>query len=459
MKSTYLTYLTILTHLTFLACAFAASKETRPNVLFIAVDDLNHWVGYMGRNPQTRTPNIDRLASRGVAFTHAYCAAPVCNPSRTAIMSGMRPSSTGVYENRHDWRPVISEELTLPSVLRKNGYYVAGAGKIYHGGFFRRSEWDDYLERAGRDPSPQGNTGVGGIKFAPLNCDDSELADYRISSWIIEKLAQSHQKPFFLACGLHKPHMPWNVPQEYFDKFPLDQIKLPPVQTNDLADLPAAGKAMARPAGDHAQILASGRWKEALQAYLAAIAYTDMNVGRLLDALDKSAYATNTVICFWGDHGWHLGEKEHWRKFALWEEATRSPLIWVAPGVTARGQICSRTVDFMHIYPTILDLAGISAPSHLEGTSIRKLLGQPDGSWDSSALTTYEFKNHAVRNARWRFIRYANGDEELYDHSIDPYEWTNLTSRADVNEIKQALSRHLPKENKVPVEKGARLRD
>jgi arylsulfatase A-like enzyme len=229
--------------------------------------------------------------------------------------------------------------------------------------------------------------------------------------------------------------------------FPLDKIELPPVQANDLADVPAAGIKMARPQGDHAAMLKSGRWKEAVQAYLAAIAYTDMNIGRVLEALDQSPYRDNTIIVFWGDHGWHLGEKEHWRKFALWEEATRAPFIWVAPGVTKPG-VCNRTVDFMSIYPTLCDLCGLSTPKHVEGVSIKSLLADPKAAWDRPALTTHGYQNHAIRTEKWRYIRYADGSEELYDEAKDPYEWTNLAGKPEFGSVKADLARHLPKVNK-----------
>ena len=438
--------------LLFISIAAHAAESAKPNVLFIAVDDLNHWVGHLARNPQTRTPNIDRLAARGLTFTRAYCAAPVCNPSRAALMSGLRPSTTGVYENRHDWRKVVPEDQPLTSAFRRGGYFVAGAGKIYHGGFDRRSEWDDYLKGAGGNPQPQGDTGVSGIKFAPLDCKDEDLADYRIMTWIIDQLKRKHDKPFFLACGLHKPHMPWNVPRKYFEMFPLDSIQLPKTLTNDLEDIPPAGVRMAKPDGDHAAMLKSGRWKEAVQAYLATIAYCDMNVGRLLDALDASAYASNTVVVFWGDHGWHLGEKQHWRKFALWEEATRAPLIWIVPGITKPNTICERTVDFMSIYPTLTDVCGLETPKHVEGKSIRALLRNPKAEWNRPALTTYELGNHAVRTEAWRYIRYRNGDEELYDEAKDPLEWTNLASKPEFKVRKEELARHLPKKDAAEVD-------
>ena len=424
----------------------ANAAEPRPNVLFIAIDDLRDWVGYLGANPQTKTPNINRLAARGVYFTRSYCAAPVCNGSRAALMSGLRPSTTGVYANGSDWRPAVSEDKPLTAAFRRAGYYLAGAGKIYHGGFDRRSEFDDYYSERHRDPQPTGDTGVGGIRFAPLDCQDEDLVDYRITNYCIEQLGKPHDKPFFLACGLHKPHMPWNAPRKFYDLFPLDRIELPKVTHNDLGDVPPAGVRMARPEGDHAAILQSERWKEAVQGYLAAIAYTDMNVGRLLDALDKSPYKDNTIICFWCDHGWHLGEKEHWRKFALWEEATRSPLIWVVPGVTTPA-CCDRTVDFMSIYPTLMDLCGIECPQHVEGVSIRSLLVDPSAPWDRPALTTFGQNNHAIRTEKWRYIRYANGDEELYDETADPREWSNLAGNPEHEQVKKELARHLPTTN------------
>ncbi len=434
-----------------LALGIATTTADRPNVLFIAVDDLNHWVGYLGRNPQTITPNIDKLAARGVRFTRSYCAAPVCNPSRAALLSGLRPATTGVYDNNNDWRPAISPEITLPTTFRKAGYFVCGAGKIYHEAYSRPSEWDDYLKGVGKDPQPTGDTGVGGIKFAPLDCRDEDLREWKIAQYGIDQLGRKHDKPFFLAVGMHKPHMPWNVPRKYYDMHPLDSIQLPPHRDDDLEDVPPAGVQMAGPKGDHRQILESGRWKEAVQGYLAAISYCDAMLGRLMDAFDRSAYRDNTVVVFWGDHGWHLGEKQHWRKFALWEEATRAPLIWIVPGVTRPNTVCDRTVDFMSIYPTLTDVCGLPTPSHVEGQSIRKLLQDPASPWEQPALTTYRFKNHAVRSEGWRYIRYANGDEELYDERADPYEWTNLADDAKHLAIKAELAKSLPTKDHAAV--------
>jgi arylsulfatase A-like enzyme len=441
----------------------AAALPAKPNVLFIAIDDLNHWVGYLGRNNQVKTPNLDRIARRGLRFTRSYCTAPVCNPSRAALMSGLLPSTSGVYDNGTDWRPLIPESLTILTQFRKNGYFVGGAGKIYHEAFRRSSEWDAYFEQEGVDPKPAPPTdpaqrvgprpdypGIGGIKFAPLDCKDEDTQDYRIVGWAIEQLAKKHDKPFFLAAGVHKPHMPWNVPRKYYDMYPLDSVKLPPVLESDLNDVPPAGVKMADPGGDHADIVKSGRWKEAVQGYLAAISFTDSNVGRLFDALERSPYRDNTIVVVFGDHGWHLGEKLHWRKFTLWEEGARAPLIWIVPGVTKAGSVCDRTVDFMSIYPTLMELCGLPTPKHVQGVSIRKLLEQPQSAWDRPALTTYLFGNHAVRTEKWRYIRYHDGGEELYDETKDPLEWTNLAGKPEHATLKAQLAAHMPKVNAPP---------
>jgi len=437
----------------FLAGPSPAAEQPKPNVLFIAIDDLRDWVGYIGKYPASKTPNIDRLAARGVGFMKSYCAAPVCNPSRAALMSGLRPYTTGVYENNNDWRTVIPEELTLPHAFRQGGYYVCGAGKIYHESYPRRTEWDDYLANEGKKGAETDaqNEGTSGIRFAPLDCADNELADWKITDYAIAELGKKHDKPFFLACGLHKPHMPWNVPRKYYDMYPLKDIELPPYTESDLDDVPPAGIQMAKPWGDHAEILKTGKWKNAIQGYLAATAYTDMNIGRLLEAFDKSAYKENTIIVLWCDHGWHLGEKQHWRKFALWEEATHAPLIWVAPGVTQPGGRCERTIDFMTIFPTLCDLAGLPIPAHVQGKSIRTLLADPKAAWDQPAVTTYMFNNHTARTEDWRYIRYANGDEELYHDAEDPYEWTNLATKPEFASKKAEMLKLIPTENKPDI--------
>lgn len=431
-----------------LAFAGEAAAPARPDVLFIVIDDLRDWVGYLGRHPQAITPNIDRLARRGVAFTRAYTASPSCNPSRAAVMSGLRPFTTGVYENDTDWRPVVPEAKTLPSAFRRAGYHVCGAGKVYHTAYPRRSEWDDYLEDEGRNPQPAEVLGPGGkIKFGALDVPDEQTRDSRVVEYAIRQLERPAGQPLFVAVGIHKPHLPWFVPRKYFDLHPLDRIELPPHLERDLDDVPAEGRRLALQFGDHTSLQKAGLWKQAVQAYLASVSYADAMVGRLIAALDRSPRRDNTIVCLWSDHGWSLGEKDHWRKFALWEEDTRSPLIWLAPGVTRAGVACERTVDLMSVYPTLCDLAGIPIPAHVEGKSLRPLLADPAARWERPAVSTYLYLNHSVRTETWRYTRYHDGGEELYDHRTDPNEWRNLAGDLALRNVKQDLARWLPATN------------
>jgi arylsulfatase A-like enzyme len=460
-----------------LAAAAAARGEEParrpPNVLFIVIDDLNDWVGYLGGHPASRTPNLDRLARRGLRFTHAYASAPLCNPSRTAVLSGRRPSSTGVYSNAVDSRTVIDPASMMTARFREAGYYVAGAGKIAHDE--RVSDWDEFYKASSKSRGPQaeadgerekeGSTLLGS---GPTDRDASEMADYRNTSWILERLDQPRDRPFFLALGLHKPHLEWDVPRRHYDQFPPDAIELPPYREDDLEDLPEAGVRMAKARkeadveraraasrgpleSDHELIVGAGAWKRSLQGYLAAISFMDDNLGRVVDALERTPHRDHTIVVLWSDHGWHLGEKHHWRKSTLWEEATRAPVIWIVPGMTRPDTVCDRTVDHMSIQPTLLDLAGIPIPEHVEGTSIRPLLENPAAPWDRPAVTTHLQGNHAVRSERWRYIRYADGGEELYHETVDPSEWTNLAGKPELEAVKRDLARWLPTTDAPPV--------
>lgn len=424
-----------------------AAGAAQPNVLFIPIDDLNHWIGHFGRNKQTITPNLDRLAKMGVSFTNAQCAAPVCNPSRAALLSGKRPCTSGIYDNGQPFKNGLSFEDSIVTQFKNAGYETLGIGKLWHGGLGWDEQWTD-IGKETKVAAKVEKRDIGGIAFGPiLSDDDATVSDTSIADYGIAELGKPHDKPFFLTIGFHKPHMPWNVPQKYFDMHPLDQIELPPTKEGDLDDVPAIGLKMARPEGDHANVLKSGRWKEAVQAYLATITYLDVQIGRVLDAYEASPHKDNTIICLWGDHGWHLGEKEHWRKFALWEEAARAPLMWVVPGVTTNGTICTRPVDFMSIYPTLCALTGVPKPDWVEGDVITPLLKDPSAKWDGVGVTTFHLNNHSVRDERWRFIRYADGGEELYDHDNDPYEWTNLANNPDFYAVKDRLGARMPTTN------------
>lgn len=444
------------------AAPASAESTNKPNVLLIISDDLNDWIGPMGGNPQTQTPNLDKLAARGVTFRNAQCAAPLCNPSRTAFMSGMRPSTTGIYNNQQVWMPHIGRGLCLNDYVRKFGYTSYGAGKIYHYNNYRAEDWDQVVfatddtlpnHPAERRPGPFGYRmfvdGEPDQKFNEKRAE-SVLADSRSVSWCVDRLAEAKQ-PFFMTCGLHRPHTPWDIPKKYFDQFPLDSIKIPAVLTNDLDDVPAQGREFAKPNGVHTQIVKLGIWQDRVRAYLAAIAYMDAQVGRLLTALEKSPYRDNTIIVFVGDNGWHLGQKEHWGKVALWHDATCVPLIWVAPQVAKAGAKCDQGVDLMSIYPTLCELTGVPVPKHVEGISIKPLLANPTADWKTPAVSTMLQGNHSVVNADWRYIHYADGTEELYNERNDPHEWTNVVARAELADIKAKLAKYLPATNAAPV--------
>lgn len=441
-----------------------AADSKKPNVLFIAIDDLRDWVHYLGVYPQVKTPNLDRLAARGVAFTRAYCAAPLCNPSRAALLSGLRPGSTGIYNNNVDWRKIIPTDLpTLPLQFKQHGYYVAGAGKIYHGRFPRASDWHEYFsgdaseedDKVGRQRGQITRVApdASNITIGPIAGDDNAMPDYHFVSYIIKKLQEKRDQPFFLACGLKKPHLPWTVPKKYYDLYPMDSIVLPKILASDLDDVPPVGIRFAR-RKEHEAIVRNGQWKACVQAYLATISFCDAMVGRLLEAFDKSGHAHDTIVCLWSDHGWHLGEKLHWHKSTLWEEATRAPHIWVVPGLTQPGVSCGRPVDYMNIYPTLTDLCGLPTPKHVQGVSLKPLLTNPDAPWDRPAITTHGCNNHTVRTERWRYIRYADGGEELYDHDNDPLEWSNLAQDSRFNSVRAELAKWLPKENLPTGEQG-----
>ncbi len=423
----------------------------KPNVLFIAVDDLNDWTGFLGGYKGVKTPNLDRLAGRGEFFTRAYCSAPACNPSRASLLCGVRPSTSGVYYNPNPWRAQMPDAVTLPQHFMAAGYIVHGAGKIFHGGFKDPESWQVYFARP-QSMYPK-NRPVNGIRpgshfdWGPITGGDKDMGDTQVTDFGVKFLAQQHDKPFFLAVGIFRPHLPWYAPQKYFDEYPLEDIVLPKVKEDDLDDVPPAGVKMARPERDHANVLKAKQWEKAVRAYLSCITYTDGQIGRLLDALDKRPDARETIIVLWTDHGWHLGEKLHWRKFTLWEEADRVPMIWVAPGVTKPGTRCDRTVSLLDIYPTLCDLCNLPIGKHLEGKSLVPLLKNPKAEWDRPVITTHGRNNHAVRSERWRYIRYADGSEELYDHDNDPMEWTNLAGQKKYDDVKKELAKWFPKVN------------
>jgi arylsulfatase A-like enzyme len=444
----------------------------------IIADDLNDWVGFLNGQPDVKTPNMDRLARRGLFFANAHCAAPVCNPSRVATFTGRRPSSTGVYGNDVVWHQVLPGVATIPQHFKANGYYVAGGGKVYHHppGFNRRSDWNEYFDQVfdghfqarqarGEDVTnftwPEGfplnqlpavkalarpPQNANEFDWGPFDQGDLQMGDGQMVQWAAKFLAQPRQQPFFLAAGIYRPHLPFYAPRKYFDLYPPERITPPAVKADDLDDVPEAGRRMAADRrGDLDLIMQAGQYRRVLQAYLANITYCDALVGRLLDALDAGPAAKNTIVLLWSDNGWHFGEKQHLHKFTLWERSTHLPFILVAPGVTKEQTRTSRPVGFIDLFPTLIELCGLPPPADLDGVSLVPLLKDPQRAWDQPVLTTHGLGNHALRSERWRYIRYADGSEELYDHVSDPNEWTNLAARADLAPVKTDLAKWLPK--------------
>ncbi|MCY4601094.1 MAG: sulfatase-like hydrolase/transferase [Acidobacteria bacterium] len=433
-------------------------NDGKPNVLFISVDDLNDWIEPLGGHPQAKTPNLKRLAGRSTLFSRAYAAAPLCNPSRAALLTGIAPWRSGVYDNQGTDSRLPRDVVHLPQAFMAGGYRAIGAGKIYHRGN-NRGRWDEYWpsltnhKPAHRNPVARSRDGAGKLKWGPLGVDSAETSDGKVAAWVSDKLREAHDQPFFMACGIFRPHLEWYVPQKFFDRFPPDSITLPRVLRDDLEDVPAAGRLMATKDGDHAAIVSENKWRDAVRAYLATVNFADEMLGLVLDALDESGRADNTIVVLWGDHGWHLGEKERWRKSTLWDEATRVPLIIYAPpgtpglrSGTRGGSVSPRTVNLLDVYPTLLELAGLAPTEGLDGRSVVPLLENPQRAWQPT-VTTHGRNNHAVRSENFRYIRYADGSEELYDHRVDPNEWTNQASNPDYRQDKKRLARYFPSTN------------
>jgi len=448
-----------------------APQDNKPNVLFIAIDDLNDWNGMLKGNPQARTPHLDKLASRGIVFTNAHCAAPACGPSRAALMSGIRPSTSGNYINRSSLihNPILNESVLLPEFFQQHGYYVCGAGKLFHGYHFNQEVkgrgFDEYYPSKEQDLPPwkfkfSRPRPLSGVKLAryadwgPYHPDITieDTCDGKTAKWATEKLLGGElQEPFFLGAGIFEPHLPNYTLKKYFDRFPLDEIELPEgYREGDLKDVPKAHAKMQHIAWAK-RIRDAGQWKPAIQAYLACTAMVDDLIGQIVAALQKSKYADNTIIVLWSDHGFQLGEKERWAKYSLWERATRVNLLWVAPGVTRPGSTCARPVNLLDIYPTLASLTGCAPPEkQLEGNDLTVLMKNPKASWNKTSVTSFGYQNYGIRSERYRYIVYADGTEELYDHEQDKWEWHNLAANPEYADVKAKMRRGIPAHHEPP---------
>jgi len=473
--------------------AVAPQPPPKPNVLMIIADDLNDWIGCLNGHAEVKTPNLDRLARRGLLFANAHCVAPLCNPSRVATFTGRRPSTTGVYLNGVVWHDVLPGIRTIPQHFKANGYYVAGGGKVYHHppGFNRRSDWNEYFDQVfdghyqarlarGEDPAtfawPEGfplnqlpavkalarpPQNPNEFDWGPFDREDLQMGDGQMVQWAEKSLARPPKQPFFLAAGIYRPHLPWYAPRKYFDMYPPDRVTMPAVKADDLNDVPEIGRQMAADRrGDLELVTQAGQYRQVLQAYLANITFCDALIGRLLDALDAGPAAKNTIIVLWSDNGWHFGEKQHLHKSTLWQRSTHVPFLIVAPGVTREQTRTSRPVSLIDVFPTLNEMCGLPQPANLDGVSLMPLLKEPMLAWERPAVTTHQQGNHAVRSERWRYIRYADGGEELYDQQNDPNEWANLAGKPEFATVKADLSKWLPKTDAPSLsQKGKRRKD
>lgn len=482
-----------------LFCLREAHAEERPNVLFIAIDDLNDWIGCLKGHPQAATPNIDRLAKRGILFTNAHCASPACNPSRAAIFSGKMPWKTGVWSNQS--KKLFQQDpdiQVLPRAFHDSGYTTLGTGKLMHSSgaanrqmfdqhFNPEQRWSPFtraavrytkeeqptkgtdrprhvIKRKNADPvvlplngmpsdrNPQNAEGES-FDWGPLDVPDTAMGDTQITDWAIEKLNGNFKKPFFLGVGFYRPHIPLWAPQKYFERFKNQKFQLPPYRENDLDDIGPIGKKWAIEAvtaGLHSTVTENAEWEDAVRAYLACTTFVDAQVGRLLQALDEGQYGKNTLVVLWTDHGWHLGEKQHWGKWTGWERSTRVPLI-IVPAKTTRekfpklGQSCQAPVSLIDLYPTLGELCQVHVPHGLDGQSLVPLLQHPDRQTDRTVVTSFDPGNVSLRSTRWRFIRYRDGSVELYDLKQDPNEWTNLANDAQHQKLLDRFQNQLPK--------------
>jgi len=436
-----------------IAAAFSGQAKPAPermNVLFLAVDDLNTWLlgdtnRYAGK---VVAPNIRKMADSGVLFNHTYTAAPFCSPSRTAFLSGVSPSKSGVYENgmKTEASPALQAAIAFPELFKNAGYYTASYGKIFHG-WGSKNVWDDSISHK-RDPVPPGapltSVGRGEQDWGPTHFAEEDMNDTSYANAAIQQLQKNHDQPFFLACGLFHPHMPWYVPQKYFDMFPLDEVTTPELLKNDLDDVPLFAREVTKGKRNFvADVLKQGLHKEAVQAYLATTAYSDAQMGRVLDALDKSSYRDNTIVVLISDHGFHLAEKDHWQKGTLWEEATHCLMIFRVPDMTQAGGVSQRFVSLQDIYPTLTELCGIDPPDYVDGRSMVSLLKNPDSEWVSTAVSALYNRYVSIRNERFRYTRYSADQEEFYDCEKDPHEWTNLINNleytAEITKLRAAV--------------------
>ncbi|MGE3822384.1 MAG: sulfatase [Isosphaeraceae bacterium] len=447
----------------------ADPPHQRPNVLFLAVDDLNDWVGPLKGHPQVKTPNIDRLASRGTLFTNAHCQSPLCNPSRSSLLFGLRPTSTGIYGLQPAPRTVaaLKDRPSLPGYFGSHGYLTATSGKIFHDGSVRPADRAREFQVWGPAPGmplPSRKfvttpDPIRAMDWGVFPADDHDQADWKIADAAIAQLNDPpRDRPFFIAAGFRLPHVPCFASQPWFDLYPEAGLVTPPVKDDDRDDVPGFAWYLhwKLPEPRLSWLRKAEQWRPLVRSYLASVSFMDSQVGRVLDALDASGRREDTLVVLWSDHGWHLGEKGISGKNTLWERSTRVPLIIAGPGVTP-GAVCAEPAELLDLFPTLVETCGLPPVDGLEGHSLAPQLRDPRAERPWPAVTSHNPGNHGVRSRDWRYVRYADGSEELYDHRSDPNEWTNLAADSRFDEVKREHARWLPK-NEAPHAPGSAAR-
>ncbi len=455
-------------------CGAETAAARRPNVVMVAIDDLNDWVGPLGGHPQVQTPAMDQLAARGTTFTNAHCQAPLCNPSRTSLLTGMHPHSTGVYALEPWFResPELKDLVTLPQHLRANGYRTLTAGKIYHGSYPPKNQKSAEFDVWGPGSSvgvrpdkklvetPMGNHPL--VDWGAFPHHDEDKGDWKIASWAEEQLASlakdSSDEPFFLSAGFFLPHVPCYVSPPWLEKYPLAALRLPPILDSDRDDTPEISWYLhwTLPEPRLSWMRENHQLENLVQAYLACTTFVDSQLGRILQAVEQNGLSDHTIVVVWSDHGWHLGEKGITGKNSLWERSTRVPVLFAGPGISANAK-CNRPAQLLDLYPTLCELCGLDIPAHVEGHSLLPHLRDAAAPREWPAITTHNPGNFGIRTETHRYIHYADGSEELYDMVSDPNEWQNLAGDARLASVLAELRQWVPKESHAPLP-GSRSR-
>lgn len=428
----------------------------------IAIDDQNDWIGSLGGHPQVKTPHLDALADRGTNFTNAHCQAPLCNPSRTSILTGLRPSTTGIYGLAPSYKEVeaFKDRVSLPVALREAGYHTVSTGKIYHltGKTLPiyQKEFNVLIPLKGGKYRPE-KPFVSMMKHPAMDWgvypeNDEEQPDWITATTTIQQMEKApNDKPWFIACGFVLPHVPCYASQKWFDLYLDATLQMPKIKEDDRNDLPRFADYLAwrLPEPRLSTLRSIHEHRHLVRSYLACVSFMDSQVGRVLKALEASGQLENTIVIVWSDHGWHLGEKGITGKNSLWERSTRVPFIWAGPGIT-KGQKCAQPAELLDIYPTLMAVLNLTPPQKLEGHSLLPQLKDAETERQAPAITTHNQHNHSVRSKDWRYIRYADGSEELYDHRTDPHEWANLAGNEAYQRVKEEHAKWLPKQNLPP---------